>query len=176
MKNCEHCGGLYDELEYNECPYCTGELDDLYCDQRCPHCGCAIYKGECIYCGYGTNSQDYFGFVHVEKPKPLIQDRSPHSPLVDDELAIAYAEVYTVFQHIYQEELDLIPEEIWQVIDEYRDKSASLTFEMMGQEIFMKQMSKSAKEVFLGLYKNYIASESEKNAIEQMLKENEGIN
>lgn len=40
MQMCPFCDKVYDESEYNHCPYCSGELDDDDDEVRpCPECG-----------------------------------------------------------------------------------------------------------------------------------------
>lgn len=48
MQMCPFCDKVYDESEYNHCPYCSGELDDDDDEVRpCPECGgCLHWDGE----------------------------------------------------------------------------------------------------------------------------------
>lgn len=59
MQMCPECENIYDESEYCDCPYCSGELEDdagerYYKD--CPNCGDGImyWDGcwECTNCGH----------------------------------------------------------------------------------------------------------------------------
>lgn len=48
MQMCPFCDKVYNESEYNHCPYCSGELDDDDDEVRpCPECGgCLHWDGE----------------------------------------------------------------------------------------------------------------------------------
>ena len=57
MQMCPFCDKVYDESEYNHCPYCSGELYDDDDEFRpCPECGgCLHWDGEiwkCSNCDY----------------------------------------------------------------------------------------------------------------------------
>ena len=57
MQQCPFCDKVYDESEYGQCPYCSGELEEDDEEFRpCPECGgCLYWDGEvweCSNCDY----------------------------------------------------------------------------------------------------------------------------
>ena len=56
MQMCPFCDKVYDESDYSNCPYCSGELDDDEEVRPCPECGgCLHWDGdiwECSNCDY----------------------------------------------------------------------------------------------------------------------------
>ena len=48
MQMCPYCDKVYDESEYGQCPYCSGELEEDDEEFRpCPECGgCLYWDGE----------------------------------------------------------------------------------------------------------------------------------
>ena len=53
MQMCPFCDQVYDESEYSNCPYCSGELS-LDTGERpyknCPNCGGVMYWDDCWCC------------------------------------------------------------------------------------------------------------------------------
>lgn len=57
MQMCPDCEKVYDESEYAQCPYCSGELEDDEEFRPCPECGGCLYfdgydRWECSNCDY----------------------------------------------------------------------------------------------------------------------------
>ena len=60
MQMCPECDMVYDESEYCDCPYCSGELDDeagerYYKD--CPNCDGIMYWDDCWQCTNCCNTR-----------------------------------------------------------------------------------------------------------------------
>lgn len=73
MQMCPECDKVYDESEYNRCPYCSGELEEDMEDRYfkyCPNCGGIMYWDDywmCTNCGEEiyTDEDDNDGIVEV---------------------------------------------------------------------------------------------------------------
>lgn len=71
MQMCPNCDKVYDESEYSECPYCSGELESDTGERKykdCPECGGIMYwdgSWECSNCLCEINSdeEDYDGII-----------------------------------------------------------------------------------------------------------------
>ncbi len=84
----------------------------------------------------------------------------------------AYSEVSTFLNLINREERDLIPNDILEKIDSYKDYN-SLSFNNNGEIV----LSEEAKSIILYLYETYILSDDKelKKAFNEKLKENDRI-
>jgi len=63
MQMCPSCDKVYDESEYNHCPYCSGELKDdgERFFKYCPACGGIMYWEDywmCTNCGKEIDSDE----------------------------------------------------------------------------------------------------------------------
>ena len=86
--------------------------------------------------------------------------------------AKAYSEVYSLLNTMSPKYIYALPEKLYSIIEEKRDKSYNPTFDL-SMPIYKQNISKNATALICILHYNYwCTSEEEKNKIDKVLKYN----
>ena len=84
--------------------------------------------------------------------------------------ACSYTEVLEILKHIPKEQYDKIPKEKIEFYENNKDNEYICIF---NENANIDMVSRQAKTILINLYKDYIASNQEKQNIEEKLKLNE---
>lgn len=85
----------------------------------------------------------------------------------------AYVEVLEIISHFSEEEYNKIPKEKIEFYESNKDKDYKFIFDPSNDEEAYKNVSKEAKAIIVTLFRDYYATEEQKEKLKQILQENE---
>ena len=85
----------------------------------------------------------------------------------------AYVEVLEIISHFSEEEYNKIPKEKIEFYEANKDKDYKFNFDPSNDEEAYKNVSKEAKAIIVTLFRDYYATEEQKEKLKEILLENE---
>lgn len=87
---------------------------------------------------------------------------------------MSYTEVYEILRHIPKEELSKIPNDVIEFFENNKDEKYEFTYDV-SQSLNEQKVLRKTNSIIIGLFRKYFATDSQREKINSILRQNELI-